>query len=1151
MAPPPKSIIPQIELPARARQALDLKNDIRNQARFHADIDPTPGGNYLSKVHLLREERRKAREEGGFLYDLWHLGRNTITELRELPIAIGAGLATMGGIGVKAATDKLKAEGMDLGFFGGTMVSIPDPETGEPTPWFTPFRNVEEMPEELKDRLVRLGASFPHEPSMEGWWDLFVEAEARRFGFVEPGEVPEDATVFGVPLFETNKKWVPHLAYEETIDRPITRVLDVAILASLPSAGVRGASGAARLAGRGKEAAALARTAEKLHPGSAVRLATRKGIELTPPGRFLLEQWDSRVFAKELVNESGALSRVQQRASEINISRSLHKLSDEELKLIQPVAEGRGLIKGEAILGEGKVSVQLEDALNVVKAEVRAREAELAEVGLLGRDTAEARILAPAVVSKTGKRIPNKHWGPEEVHDANQKITRNNLDLQDNKPLYMTPKEYDEALGEVAMEFEGMRELATRIPEVEKAAPFYFPRFPEEATAAQILKEFIKPSVRKAPKQPFQKQFSGTSVLRYADAKDVRKQLLRYNAQVRRAVDTEKLIQEIKSSPFTKPLKIDKKTGELLEPMLPGHRVFAPEGFLQFYRKQTDLVDWAVKALDDAGDFESALAVGILEAMPELTKVSSLAVKRRINLHQIPTAMARTLEAAYRPPNPLIRAVYDKPLEAWRTAVLAFSPRWYVNNIVGGSVLGTAAGIPPWKLYKPLTSAEKAAIPEGMIEQSRAFYSRFAPKLEGPPSNALEAVEQTVRNFKPIKMPMDVTATARDLGFEFNSLVDNHFRSRVWLQIGRKEARNQLMKETGRTFFSSREELQRLGQIATDSAQRRALTKRLDRLFVNFNNLTPTERRFFRRVVPFWSWYREITRVSLNMPLESPFRASALRVLSDLGNTADDLEMRRHTGFSKRDLREWLDDRVFVGLDHEGSITFASPRGLNVFYGVGMMPPPTDLFSPPLQIALQEMVGGRNFGRWGSFVPFRRFSSAELRERRGVEAARTSFKEFGLRGFRTLPQFTLLEDLIQYQTEGRVTQRFEDVTPLSNVPRVLRGEAPISTAVPAASKELEPKRERELRHVVSSFFGVPMARFELEEIIEQELKDRRSAVDDLIKNMMVADPKFRERMKELMDANRGIQPRGIRDLNPQGRWFPKPLPRPRDVEGTP
>lgn len=1141
-----RSPIPTFDTPAPIREARQMGSDVVSGARAQAGLDAVPQGNIPAKAEALQrfsEKDRKPITDQGPLEILGRVKRGAIRELAEIPAMFGLLPAFVADQGMKTTRSIQRFAFSGVGI-ETTEVNIPNPETGK-TARLLFFRPITDMSPEMKEELIRMGAYFGPEFKRESTLDLILNSEAERLGLVNPDEIPEGATSFGVPL--TDRRFVPRQFAEMSADRPISRLLDVAIVGGLPAIAARGGASTALRAGQVARGAGAMGVERKLVQASlkmteaaeavqapisrSARFLTREGLSLSPAGREFLVGWDARVWAKQAVKENSDLSFAARRMAEIELVRSMKKLTSEELKTLPLVVEGRLSIL------PGGMSPQMENALDVVKRRVRVSQEELMESGFLSAETADVRRWAPLVVTRTGKRIPPKEWDARRIAKSNaeidelnsKKIGYGSSQEHERIPRFMSHDEVRREVAAVQEDWKAAASSLSELPDVVANAPLYFPRFPKPPTVRDILHEFFPTTGKRPGKLPIQKQFTGASILMHADIDDVLQQMTRYSAQVRRIVDSDKLIRSLKGASFTKPLKLD-KSGMAVD-LLPGHVPYNPEGFLQFYQRHIDFTAETARALESMGDFESALAQGIRNALGKDLLTSIHSVRRRTEMFQVPKEASAHINKAFRPTHPMVRVFWDRPTDAWRAGVLAFSPRWHLNNLIGGVILGSNAGIPPHRLLKPITRIEREALPPQLLTQSQVFVDTFKPHLGAAAETATGKIFQAVANSKPLTLGTRPLAWVRDKSYGVNQAVDNHFRSRAYLEVGRKIARNAMMKETGQSIINSREVLRRVSDMSKVADSQRKLMGALDRVFFNFNNMTPFERTYIRRIIPFWSWYREINRITLTLPFRSPVRAQGLRVLGELGKQADDQEVRKHLGIPKEYLPEYTKDLIFAGLDHDDQIVFYSPRGGNVFYGVGKWPIDTTAFHPGFRLLLEEMTGGRSFGRWGSYVPFKYKEAGEKYELdtgSGRLVEKRPGRGLGKRVARTLPLSNLVEDLVQYGTEGVISQRFDDTTPLSNILPALTGKRVTPTGTLDA--ELRPRRQRALGEVWGSFFGVGVSRYRLEEMIEQEAKSSKKDLNLIFKNKLTTDPEFRQLYLDVLGEKSGEPERALETI---------------------
>lgn len=1106
----------------------------------------------------------KPISEMGRLEKLGLAGSNGLTEIGEIFIGVGMGLgkgaqSAIGGALTAPVSIGQKMAGMQKNMArfpgAGQEVTLPNGEVIE-FPYLT-----SDMSPELKRQLVDLGATFGDPLFQPGILEQIKNDYIKRYGFMPIDQIPPDATSYGI-RWSDEMRFVPEELERQMIQRPVSFALDALMGIGTPGAALRlgaapGLRGAAKIAEKSsgrvtRTSSALARgsvdaaeAGEMLRPGVLIHSGARKALDMHPTTREMLAVHDARVVTNQLINRSGTLSFSQRRAAEIEIGQALSKLTAPELRAIPAVVEGRlsllptssgGLVSSSRRGGAAtdlrkagdilapSMTPQMEHALQVVRRQIWLRQEERIKAGLLSKappplspaaakaeaakdranprrdihrrervlDQPTNRAYGPMTVMMTGRLIPDPGMTFKEISRANSIAEKTGM------PLTMSHGEYASRLGEARKLYEDVGANMTTLPETSQL-PLYFPRFPDPPkNMTQVFKEFFSTSGKRPGKVPSQRHFSGMSLLRNADINDVRQALVRSNAQTRRIVDSAKLIDDLKAQPFVIPARLDKDNNIINQ--LPDHAIFNPEGYLQYYRTQLNMSERTANALESMGEFESSLAVAVKEAFPEGLNVTLRGARRRENVFQVPKAVADRINRQFQPTHPFMRLVFDPATDAWKSAVLAWSPRWHLNNFIGGLVMGTSAGVLPHKMLKPLNAAEKAALPQELIFQSQAFVERYTPKMGAAGVGRAGRIREAIDNSAPMQLHRKSLGSATDMLFDWNSRVDAHFRNRAYLEIGRSESRNQLMRETGRAIFDEREILQRVHKLGSTEKEFLNLQKRLDSVFVNYSKMTPGERRYLRRVAPFWSWYREISRVAGNMITRSPAKVQALRILGDIGRNTDEMEMRKHLGIGKEDFPEYMNDSLFVGLTNDGSVAFMRPRGGNVFYGVAKYPIDMSLMHPFLQTFIQESTGGRSYGRWGTFVPFQRLHTAEDGTHLDTQSGRRttssdplqSVSRVGRRVARTLPMIQLLENLVQYGTEGVVSSRFEDTSPFSNLGRIASGESITRTAIPLAGEQFEPRNKKPLTQVLLNFAGIPVQQYKLAEMIEQEVKRNQS-----------------------------------------------------------
>lgn len=228
---------------------------------------------------------------------------------------------------------------------------------------------------------------------------------------------------------------------------------------------------------------------------------------------------------------------------------------------------------------------------------------------------------------------------------------------------------------------------------------------------------------------------------------------------------------------------------------------------------------------------------------------------------------------------------------AFKTAVLPFSIRWHVGNVVGNALMSVAyGGMGPIELAK--TMNQVAAMQGGW---------KAALKGEGLPRWAPDELANHGLSYGEHQMmwqgltpEMAASRTQRLIAesFHVNEFFDNMFRSSVYL--------SQLKKG-----------------VPTELALKNTLNALGD-----YTRMTSFERRVVREVLPFYAWIRHQTQAAMRMPLNSPGRAA---YMYSLGNIFADDEM-------SPEALALLGSRIPLGGDrylNAGSLNpFASPLSI-------------------------------------------------------------------------------------------------------------------------------------------------------------------------------------------------------------------------------
>jgi hypothetical protein len=237
----------------------------------------------------------------------------------------------------------------------------------------------------------------------------------------------------------------------------------------------------------------------------------------------------------------------------------------------------------------------------------------------------------------------------------------------------------------------------------------------------------------------------------------------------------------------------------------------------------------------------------------------------------IPRAAVDEWRTAMKSPDALLRG-YDSVLSAWKSGILAFTPRFYVNNLISNAALyGLAAG-PDIRSLIQAARKESPFLKEGVIPE-RVAGSTIAREA-GARAIALKDTGPMAR----------VNEWAKR-GFEFNQKLESFWRRSLYIHAAKKTLRD----EGGKFRHLTQEEV--ADAVAKMPPQLVEHSIRTVRDFLgDYQRFNRFERNVVKRVIPFYSWLRFVGTLTVALPFRSPLRAEAMAVLSkanDVENPQD------------------------------------------------------------------------------------------------------------------------------------------------------------------------------------------------------------------------------------------------------------------------
>jgi len=300
--------------------------------------------------------------------------------------------------------------------------------------------------------------------------------------------------------------------------------------------------------------------------------------------------------------------------------------------------------------------------------------------------------------------------------------------------------------------------------------------------------------------------------------------------------------------------------------------------------------------------------------------------------------------------------VYDPVTNVWRTSVLALSPRWVFNNFVGNLALNTAGAVNPYAYIKAARLMKQA---KSLAKQKGWTVNKALRKLGVP--------EQVSRGLYAAEARS--AATRIGIGLEKTSPIQSIY-AKAFKYTGLPQiAKGMYRFNSGiESFFRTAHYLDKIGKPGFNVAK---AIKSVNEFLFDYSALSSLEKATIRRILPFWSWQKNITRLVATYPIKYPQRAILIQKLSKLA--LDKQNEQNEMDF--RFLPEYLRDYIPTGLEAtSGEKLYLSTRGINPFADVGVS---LANLHPIIKLIIERSTGTNLFKQRPFTSPYRGYGSTE------------------------------------------------------------------------------------------------------------------------------------------------------------------------------
>ena len=303
----------------------------------------------------------------------------------------------------------------------------------------------------------------------------------------------------------------------------------------------------------------------------------------------------------------------------------------------------------------------------------------------------------------------------------------------------------------------------------------------------------------------------------------------------------------------------------------------------------------------------------------------------------------------------LTSAVHDAMMERFKQRVLT-SASFVMNNRIGNQIMIAAHSDNPGEYIKSLYDAFKiknSDLPAGVLESNinneiksfniRKKYTGYAPLdnafnlfggqlLDTSTLKGMKKVSASTLNWF-VGKPARAFAKWSDKVMRFNQKFEDFERRQVFAKHINKE-RRELVKRTGQKMITQQEFVD---QINKNSPLKEAIIEDIQNTLGDYNNFSKFEKDYLKRVVPFYSWYRTISRHTYQLAKKNPTRAALIMYeLDDIKNNSQEDLKEYQRGSIRTGVKNKLtgDNLVINKMHAMPYMTFREDLGVNPFIQV-------------------------------------------------------------------------------------------------------------------------------------------------------------------------------------------------------------------------
>ena len=462
----------------------------------------------------------------------------------------------------------------------------------------------------------------------------------------------------------------------------------------------------------------------------------------------------------------------------------------------------------------------------------------------------------------------------------------------------------------------------------------------------------------------------------------------------------------------------------------PGQKIVAPDSILRFYKGEVDAWKEIAKRMDDTVDFDEA-AVGMLQDLHAGVgdvKKPFLGVSGDTKVWIVPEEAYNKLNNMAQPflnnqaIQDTLKLSFDPAQQVWKDSVLALSPRWIKNNVVGDIIFSLFDGVGPVSSFRAMQSygAKYANVfPDEILTASFANLMKHTPLLGKTEKTAVGRWFKKAGETVPAKLYKKITSA----GYSINTAIEQPFVRALYIKLAREEAKTMLKAE--KLARTPENIMTKLAQIKDTPALKDPIVAKVKETLPVFNNLGYYGRMYGRRAIPFLNWYKFMSVYAAKLPAKHPFKLAGVRGLSDLSEKERERAFIQYFPYMEDKIaKEGGINRRFSGLwpigkdEKTGEGIFFNARGLNPFRTVSDILEGNfvNMMSPIIKVHAERAFGVESYSGQKFTTPYPLDVSPEGEVSEVQKPKPNLFTHYA----RQFPLFTMLEQTLtpaqQYST---------------------------------------------------------------------------------------------------------------------------------------